>query len=208
MGITKADKESSYTLKLPLLSASYGQMQSPERSGMLTPPFRASASVPFRWEEEPGKPKPCTTLIPFSNPQNQNCLQLPPCRFPPTTTHGVDTSNKARFKSSSFRTGRERDCYGSFPQKEKVFGSWRRALSARREGYVFPSSGDKDGEYSGEGGEESSNIGTANITGIRRVGSFSGLSTPSKPHLWVSIYQGIKQVVPWSKKIKKDGLAG
>ncbi|XVF80247.1 hypothetical protein PTKIN_Ptkin15bG0055800 [Pterospermum kingtungense] len=239
---SKAKNESSYTLKLPLLSASHGQMQmqSPERSEMLTPPFRASASVPFRWEEEPGKPKSSTALTTFSNPidfAHQKSLELPPrllletksAKHPSTVVEGPYMSKSSRFQSYSFRTGSE--CYGSFRHgsctspdqtmqlvlskkgyKEKVLGSMRRALKGRREvggnSYVFPSnSGDRDSECSGEG-EESSSSTSAKITRIRRVGSFPGLSTSNKSHFWASIYQGIKQVVPWSKKVKKDDLVG
>ncbi|XWS46250.1 hypothetical protein CRYUN_Cryun14cG0048400 [Craigia yunnanensis] len=234
---SKAEKESSNTPKLPLLSASHAHMQSPERSGMLTPPLHASASVPFRWEEEPGKPKPCTTLTTFSNPNDfaQKCLELPPRLLldakitklsSPTTVLECPYMGSARSQSSSFRMGSE--CYGSFragscsPEmvqlgtmflskkgyKEKVLGSWRRALKARREGgnsYVFPSSGYRDSECSREG-EESSNT-SVNITRIRRIGSFPSLSR-SKSHFWASIYEGLKQVVPWSKRGKKDGFMG
>ncbi|XVF33146.1 hypothetical protein REPUB_Repub17cG0143200 [Reevesia pubescens] len=123
---SEAEKESSYTPKLPLISASHAiHMQSPERSGMLTPPLHAVASVPFRWEEEPGKPKPCTTLTTFCNPNDfaQKCLELPPRllldhakitpKLPsPTTVLEGPYMGRARFQSSSFRMGSE--CYGSF----------------------------------------------------------------------------------------------
>ncbi|XVF22359.1 hypothetical protein REPUB_Repub12eG0165900 [Reevesia pubescens] len=238
----EAEKESSYTPKLPLLSASHAiQMQSPERSGMLTPPLHASASVPFRWEDEPGKPKICT-LTTLSKPNDfaQKCLELPPrllldhakiTKLPSPTTvlEGPYMGSSARFHSSSFRMGSE--CYGSFrsgscsPEmtqldtmflrkrryKEKGFlGSWRRrTLKARREvggnSCVFPSSGDRDSESSREKGENNST--GVKITKIRRGGSFSSLSHP-KSHFWASIYEGLKQVVPWSKREKKDGFVG
>lgn len=38
-------------------------------------------SVPFKWEEEPGKPRPCTALIALSKPEAK-FLELPPCRMP------------------------------------------------------------------------------------------------------------------------------
>ncbi|XWS35908.1 hypothetical protein CRYUN_Cryun20dG0037100 [Craigia yunnanensis] len=233
---SKAEKESSFTPKLPLVLASHAYMQSPERSGMLTPPLHASVSVPFRGEEEPGKPKPCTTLTTFSNPIDfdQKCLELPPrllldakvTKLPsPTTVLEGPYMGRARFQSSSFRMGSE--CYGSFQagscspemvqlgtrvlskrrSKEKVLGSWRR-MKARREvggnSYVFPSSGDRDSECSREGEESSST--SAKITRIR-TGSFPSLSR-SKSHFWASIYEGLKQVVPWSKREKNDGFMG
>ncbi|KAE8698023.1 auxin response factor 9-like [Hibiscus syriacus] len=122
---SEAEEESSCIPKLPLLSVSHAQLQSPERSGTLTPPFYVSAaSVPFRWEEEPGKPKPCTTLATFSSTPNepaQKCLELPPRLLldakvtklsSPTTVLEGPYMGRARFQSSSFRMGGE--CYGSF----------------------------------------------------------------------------------------------
>ncbi|TYI00111.1 hypothetical protein ES332_A11G111000v1 [Gossypium tomentosum] len=156
---SEEEKESTYTPKLPLFSASHAHMQSPERSGMLTPPLHASASVPFRWEEEPGKPKPCTALTSFTtlNDSAPKCLELPPRLLldakiaklsSPTTVLEGPYTGRPRFQSSSFRMGSE--FYGSFrasPEtlqlgsmvlskrgyKEKGFlGFWRgRSLKAR-----------------------------------------------------------------------------
>ncbi|XP_042504185.1 uncharacterized protein At4g00950 [Macadamia integrifolia] len=71
--------------------------QSPEPSpptGMLTPPLRPPASVPFRWEEAPGKP-----LLPTSTVSAARCLELPP-RLQLTES---STSNK-KLSSTSSRT--------------------------------------------------------------------------------------------------------
>ncbi|KAK8565702.1 hypothetical protein V6N13_020780 [Hibiscus sabdariffa] len=221
---SEAEEESSYIPKLRLLSVSHEQMQSPERSGTLTPPFYVSAaSVPFRWEEEPGKPKPCTTFATFSSTPNepaQKCLELPPRLLldakvtklsSPTTVLEGPYMGRARFQSSSFRIASE--CYGGSgsPEmvqlgtmvlskrgyKEKGFlGSWRKARPRREvsgNSYVFASSGDGDGSNS------------VKITRIRRIGSFPTLSH-SKSHFWESIYEGLMQVVPWSRREKKDRL--
>ncbi|KAK8711361.1 hypothetical protein V6N13_146645 [Hibiscus sabdariffa] len=228
---SEAEEESSYILKLPLLSVSHAQMHSPERSGTLTPPFYVSAaSVPFRWEEEPGKPKPCTTLATFSSTPSESgrkCLELPPRLLldtkvtklsSPTTVLEGPYMGRARFQSSSFRMGSE--CYGSFrsagsasPEmvqpgtmvlskrgyKEKGFlGSWRRTMKARprREvtgnSYVFAASGD--------GGSECNR----HRQGEDSFPSFSH----SKSHFWESVYEGLMQVVPWSKREKKDRFMG
>ncbi|KAL4363707.1 hypothetical protein GQ457_04G030580 [Hibiscus cannabinus] len=217
---SEAEEESSYIPKLRLLSVSHAQMHSPEPSGTLTPPFYVSAaSVPFHWEEEPGKPKPCTP-----NEPAQKCLELPPrllldakvtkLSSPTTVLEGPYMgTGRARFQSSSFRMGSE--CYGSFrstPEmvqlgtmvlskrgyKEKGFlGSWRKARPRREvscNSYVFASSG--DGDRVGEG---------SNSDKITRIGSLPTLSH-SKSHFWESIYQGLMQVVPWSKREKKDRL--
>ncbi|XP_047319343.1 uncharacterized protein LOC124922668 [Impatiens glandulifera] len=55
---------------LPLIS------QSPDNSGTRTPPINTTASVPFRWEQEPGKPHPCTALITFPITTHNKYLQL------------------------------------------------------------------------------------------------------------------------------------
>ncbi|KAL3517310.1 hypothetical protein ACH5RR_024212 [Cinchona calisaya] len=115
---------SNSTPKLSLFSMP-SIMQSPERSGMLTPPLFTSASVPFRWEEEPGKPRPCTTLIPFSN-ESPKCLDLPPNRLflepikisktpsPPTVLEGPYVLGRPKLISSSFRFFGEQQSQGSF----------------------------------------------------------------------------------------------
>ncbi|MBA0769410.1 hypothetical protein Gotri_018144 [Gossypium trilobum] len=249
---SEEEKESSYTPKLPLFSASHAHMQSPQRSGMLTPPLHASASVPFRWEEEPGKPKPSTALTSFTTPNDSapKCLELPPRLLldakiaklsSPTTVLEGPYTGRPRFQSSSFRMGSE--CYGSFrasPEtlqlgsmvlskrgyKEKGFlGFWRgRSLKARPRREVSGNSCVRDSECSRDGDRDRDSSGTTsvNITTIRRIGSFPSLSS-SKSHFWVSfshflhiyirylskqresIYEGLMQVVPWTKKGKKDG---
>ncbi|KAK1374025.1 DUF688 domain-containing protein [Heracleum sosnowskyi] len=71
--------KASSSPKLPLFSAS--PKLSPEPSGLQTPPLQTSASVPFLWEQEPGKPLPCTAII--TVPSHKKCLELPP-RLQPT----------------------------------------------------------------------------------------------------------------------------
>ncbi|CAA0824692.1 Unknown protein [Striga hermonthica] len=43
---------------------------------MLTPPIQPHVSVPFRWEEAPGKPRPAATSE--RRPAAARCLDLPP----------------------------------------------------------------------------------------------------------------------------------
>lgn len=68
-------EEAQTAPKLPLFSIP-APMASPEPSGALTPPIHAMAAVPFRWEEEPGKPRSSSTtaLTKFT----AKCLDLPP----------------------------------------------------------------------------------------------------------------------------------
>ncbi|KAJ7962599.1 DUF688 domain-containing protein [Quillaja saponaria] len=131
---SEAESEPSSIPKLPLLSIQL--MQSPERSGMLTPPLHTSASVPFRWEEEPGKPRPCTALTPFINSTDfvHKCLELPPRLqidanntklASPTTVLDGPYMGRPKIQSSSFRISKE--CYGSFSHErgsKEYYGSF------------------------------------------------------------------------------------
>ncbi|KAM1125606.1 hypothetical protein ACFX1Q_040885 [Malus domestica] len=218
--------------QLPLFSAP--PFHSHEPSGTLTPPLHTSVSVPFRWEEQPGKPRPCTALATVPNPTDfsRKCLELPPRLLleakllSPTTVLEDPYVGRSKFQSSSFRM----ECYGGFsPErggelgalvlrrkgKERGwFDSWgRRVLKGKREvggaGYVFPSSVDGESDGGGSVGGESGKLKTKKkMTGITTVGSFSSLSH-AKPHFWATIKQSLKQAaVPWkSRKFKKDGFA-
>nr|XP_043624685.1 uncharacterized protein At4g00950-like [Erigeron canadensis] len=103
--------------KLPLFSMSLPHISEP--SGMLTPPLQTSASVPFQWEEQPGKPRPCTDLIihpTITRPEKS--LDLPPrlamlessksCS-PTTVLDGPgDLGGKSLFLSASCRFSKEK----------------------------------------------------------------------------------------------------
>ncbi|KAJ1414726.1 hypothetical protein SESBI_18669 [Sesbania bispinosa] len=169
-------EEQSLILRLPLFSVPPMQMQSsPERSGMLTPPLHSSAAVPFRWEQEPGKPRPCNALVTFSNPTDRKCLELPPRLLIPSPTtllQGPYVVNN-RFRSPSFKMSSRYNCYGSFSTDRKPlgalvlikgggfkdtgwFGSWRkRAFKIKREvtggSHVFPSSSERDADTHKQG---------------------------------------------------------
>ncbi|KAE8722108.1 Detected protein of unknown function [Hibiscus syriacus] len=217
--------------RLPLFSSPHAHMEvSPERPGTLTPPLRASASVPFGWEEEPGKPKPCTTVTPFSDDFAGKCLELPPRLLllqeanknnklnSPTAVLDVPYVGRGRLLSSSFRMVKSERYGGSFragsfspenadddddggamvlsKRRNNGFLGSRRRSDVGGKNYVFPSHGEKGEEYS-----------DFSITRMRKKGSFNNLP-PSKSHFWASIYEGLKQVVPWSKREKKDRYTG
>ncbi|XP_027334327.1 uncharacterized protein At4g00950 [Abrus precatorius] len=213
--------------RLPLLNPL--TMHSPERSGMQTPPLHTSVSVPFGWEEEPGKPRPCTALVTFSNP-NPRCLELPPrllidskidnnkLHSPTTVLEGPCVGNNS-YQSPSFRMSE--DCCGSEKGqlgtmilnkgvgiKEKGwFGSWReKGFKVKREAsggsHVFPSSVDKDADHVGD------IVGSHKKERMRKTKRSESFSNPyhAKPRVWTTIYKGLKQVVPWkNKKLKKYG---
>ncbi|KAL4586164.1 hypothetical protein LXL04_010796 [Taraxacum kok-saghyz] len=123
--------------KLQLFSMAVPRL--PEPSGMLTPPLQTSASVPFRWEEQPGKPRPCTDLILASTHHTttvNRCLELPPrltmvesnviTKTPSPTTvldgpgDTASVGGKSLFPSSSFRFAKERRRKG---QRQRSFDS-------------------------------------------------------------------------------------
>ncbi|XP_050235612.1 uncharacterized protein At4g00950 [Mercurialis annua] len=234
--VAEAEAADSCTPRLPLLSKPVVYMQSPQRSGMVTPPLYSSAAVPFRWEEEPGKPRERLTTAGSTSPVelSPKSLELPPRMFlennsskltpsPTTVLDGPYISKSSRFQSSSFRMIR-RERYGSFrgvsfgPERgdqlgdlvlskqgivkdRSLWGSWRwgrRGIKGKRDvggaSYVFPSLSmeDRELEYSNEEEE----VLTSNT-----------LSSHTRSHFWATIYEGLKQVVPWrSRKVKKEGL--
>ncbi|XP_023513857.1 uncharacterized protein LOC111778333 isoform X2 [Cucurbita pepo subsp. pepo] len=174
-------KPNSSITKLPLFSIPHRAMDSPERSGTLTPPIYAAVSVPFRWEEEPGKPRfsnVTTTTNTDTDTVTSPCLELPP--------RLLLMEKVARSEGSSFRMMGSDEMSSLFMKRRGWFGSWRR--SKRDE--VFPSL-----EWEVEASR------------LRRNGSFSSLiRTQIRPHFWVSVCEGLKHVVPsWrGKRLKKD----
>lgn len=88
------------------------------------------------------------------------------------------------------------------------FGSWRRGkkgFKVKRDvtggSHVFPSSVERESGAIQVGGTHNK----VNLSKMKRSGSFSSLSH-GKSRVWTTIYEGLKQVVPWrSKKLRKDG---
>ncbi|KAF8412103.1 hypothetical protein HHK36_000058 [Tetracentron sinense] len=224
---SELESEPSPTPTLSLFSL---PSKSPEPTGMLTPPLRTPASVPFQWEEAPGKPRACTnTLSRPSSARSRRCLELPPRLLltevkvtnmpsPTTVLDGPYVGRSVSYSSFS----RERQRSFSSPERGQLgavicskrdrgyFGSWRKTgLKVNKEvgegSFVFPYSGSGvGGAVDGENGDEIT--AKVKITRIRRSGSFLRLSH-TRSHLWASIYESFKQVVPWrSRKTKKDGV--
>ncbi|KAK6262501.1 hypothetical protein QUC31_008317 [Theobroma cacao] len=217
---SEAECETTSTPKLSLYSF---PSKAKEPSGMKTPPIHTSVSIPFQWEEAPGKPRPCPrtdTTSTQSKPKSARCLELPPRLLAeakvanmPSPTTVLDGPNAGRFVSYtlSFRKG------GSFRipdnnkrlNKEKVifgssrWGSFRKAGRIVQGSFDFSSTPVVDG-----GGGGSSGGGTqVNITRVRRKGSLLSLAQ-ARSHVLASIYESFKQVVPWRRgqeKIKKKG---
>ncbi|KAK3428529.1 hypothetical protein EUGRSUZ_E00045 [Eucalyptus grandis] len=114
--------------ELLLVSVAPKMVESPDRSGMRTPPFYTTAAVPFRWEEEPGKPRPCSALaiVPSPGPGEPysatgKCLELPPRLLSEAIIAKMPASAGGP-QISSFRMGGE--CYGSIRELRRFRKEW------------------------------------------------------------------------------------
>ncbi|KAL1541231.1 hypothetical protein AAHA92_25480 [Salvia divinorum] len=186
---------------------------SPERpSGTATPPLHALASVPFKWEEQPGKPRPCTDII--LRPEPARCLELPPCRItkmpsPTTVLDGPDHLGRPKF--SSFRLFREKQISfdsssgGGSPQSYVTVGkksSGRLKLSRLLGRSLRVRRGGKEADEDSLGFSPSF-AGFETVEGVK-IASFSR-SAPTP--LWATMYEGLKQAITWkrTRKSKKEG---
>ncbi|KAI4319963.1 hypothetical protein MLD38_033494 [Melastoma candidum] len=203
----------------------------PEPPGLLTPPLHLGAAVPFQWEEAPGKPLPCLSRSPHNPPAitggAKRCLDLPPGLLhnnqgaimavtnhvtvpsPTTVLEGPDPCPRKRLTSTwSFRRAgsRERMPFGSTRWAGLSFGY--RVLSDERKdvrGGHNCGSGISLSEFfccdceQDAGGIDDTKV---KITRVRRRRSFLSLS-PRNSHIWASIYDGLKQVVPHSTRRAK-----
>lgn len=188
--------------KLPLLAIT--AMESPDRSGMQTPPIRSSVSVPFRWEEEPGKPRFCfTTPNSKESTAQRKCLELPPRLLlmepkipklpPPITAHRP----KGMFQNQccgSFRFDKRQlgamvlRKRGVLMEKEWFCWLGNRSFGRRGQlgsacGSVFPSSLEK-----GSGSESETEGGSSSRMKLAQThteGSFSSCLVQAKTEFWV-----------------------
>ncbi|XP_030458184.2 uncharacterized protein At4g00950-like [Syzygium oleosum] len=204
------------TPKLSLLSLPNHRR---DPSDMPDPPLQTSISIPFEWEEVPGKPKRPND---WSKPR---VIASPPCLEPPPRLWDEDKFTNTPSPTSvldgpcmgrrSAQTFSFRKIGGSFRSPEKrgkreakervsIFGSMRWGILREKVDAVegiseFSSSfrgarsgGDGDGD--GNGGDCYSHADTR-----RRRGGFIGRSQ-SKSHLWATLCENFKQVVPWRRK--------
>ncbi|KAK4418499.1 hypothetical protein Salat_2262700 [Sesamum alatum] len=233
-------REASFsTLKLPILhkaaaAAATMGMDSPQRpsdSGISTPPLQTPASVPFKWEEEPGKPRLFSTTpqpqVPSNTNTNTKCLELPPACSrmlfidnidgPPTKTPSptsvLDGPYKVvgRPKFSSFRFFRE----GHKDSVDVLFGSNKGSGTGGKQkarGRFFGklrSGGKKVVDVEVFSSSEERILGGVGRK-MARHGSFSGVVDPhatnnkSSSRIWGTIYQGLKQVVQWKSSRKPN----
>lgn len=211
------------TPKLSLFSLPRKALEPP---GTLTPPLHSKVvSVPFKWEEAPGKPRPCGHAAPEQNPEPKpaaasGCLDLPPrllndaarVAAAPSSTAAHDGPNHVgralsfRRLGGSFRS--PESCSKRDIRERVTFGSTRWGFHGKeRSSRVVEGSPGISfsvlfgGGGGGGGGEES--VTKVKITRVSRRRSFFTLSQ-TKSHLWASIYGGLKQVVPWRRSQDKQ----
>ncbi|XP_071723704.1 uncharacterized protein At4g00950-like [Rutidosis leptorrhynchoides] len=190
-----------------------------QTSGMLTPPINRSVSIPFKWEEAPGKPRPRSTEP--SNPTNYNvarCLELPPrlskITSMPSPTTVLDGPYVGRSLSQRVSFGKMvGGSFGVLPtegngnRREVGFGSGRWVIKKsdkeeeKEKGSFdfsrFPVTDYVDyGRHDGDGGDGTN----VKIMKMRRKASFIRFPT-TKSHLMANMYKSFKQVVaPWRRK--------
>ncbi|KAL1353043.1 hypothetical protein HN51_016984 [Arachis hypogaea] len=164
------------------------------------PPRTVPVSVPFQWEEAPGKPRPCHASSESNNKGSDvaRALELPP-RLSTTNTKVSKTMSMPSpttvlegpyvMRATSFTTPFRN-------QKE----SWNaNFVSSRWSGNNKNNGVESEGTFDFSSWTEDEN-GTVKITRIRRKGSFS----QAKSQLWSSIYQSVKQVVPWRRRHERQ----
>ncbi|XP_047963651.1 uncharacterized protein At4g00950-like isoform X2 [Salvia hispanica] len=188
------DKAEDY-LDLPKLTLSKLPHCKPSPQHMQTPPLRPLVSIPFHWEEAPGRPRGRDATPPSS----KRCLELPPrllqeegkVTMTPSPTTVLDGPYVGRSLCTfSFRKGpvlgREdgKRNWGSF-REERRCGEGSMDFSQSL-GDIFRSEDDD---------------GSVKITRVRRRKSFFRLSTfnSNSKYLWGDIYASFKQVVPWRR---------
>ncbi|XP_059433843.1 uncharacterized protein LOC132166981 [Corylus avellana] len=179
-----------------------------------TPPCRTTASVPFQWEEAPGKPRPCTTTTTTteSKPRSSRPLELPPRLLRetkntdmPSPTTVLDGPYVGRSLSHRFSfTSSEGGGLGKRVAREKGlefvsmrWGSFRKSTKDVLVGaFDFSSRVVDDG---GGGGNTA-----VKITRVKRKGSLLSLSH-KRSHFLASVYETFKQAVPWRRRQERLG---
>ncbi|XP_021729188.1 uncharacterized protein LOC110696211 [Chenopodium quinoa] len=78
MGPKLGDQLASTPPKLSLTNLPSLKGIAPESPWTLTPPLHPMASIPFKWEEAPGKPRFTNSSSPCKKPKSVRCLELPP----------------------------------------------------------------------------------------------------------------------------------
>ncbi|KAJ0102873.1 hypothetical protein Patl1_05184 [Pistacia atlantica] len=199
------------TPKLSLFSFPMSKGQEPP--GMLTPPVNIPASIPFQWEEAPGKPRNSCVTQSKPKPASARCLELPPrllCETkminipsPTTVLDGPDVGRSLSY-TLSFRRG------GSLRRENKeglLFWSSRWGSFKKNKVNVGGRNSDILDSSAASGGGDGGSDGGAKvkITRVRKrsVSFLSLKSHTSSSHMWTSICESFKQAVPWRRRQDK-----
>ncbi|XP_050386746.1 uncharacterized protein At4g00950-like [Argentina anserina] len=189
--------------------------QPPEPAGMLTPPRLTSVSVPFQWEEAPGKPRH-SGVGDGAEPKAKcaRSLELPPrllvndakvtnMSSPTTVFDGPEVGRTLSF-SYALRIPSKEIKGGGTGGGSARFGSTRwsgfRKNKEAGEGKFVLLSTDNGGDRT-----------KVKITRVRRKASFFNGTHQSRSHMWASIYESLKQVVSWRRrqdKLRKSSTVG
>ncbi|KAM7268852.1 hypothetical protein ACFE04_011018 [Oxalis oulophora] len=197
---------------------------------MLTPPVHTSASIPFQWEEAPGKPKPSrhsnnNNTIPCQKPIAARSLELPPrlsniTNMPSPTTvldgpdrHNINKvvprrpstlSNSLSFRKmggGSFRVLPENNNNKSSGFGSSRWGNVKKQEDGSRVSFDFSMFPAGDIDDT----RSDSGVGDGENVKIvkmrrRRRLSLFRFST-TKSHVMANLYESIKQVVvPWRRR--------
>ncbi|KDP25769.1 hypothetical protein JCGZ_23924 [Jatropha curcas] len=209
-----SDFEKSPAPKLSFLSLPNKPQDPP---GLLTPPIHTLASVPFQWEEAPGKPRLSNTHHHQPPPKSKTarCLELPPrllneakvnnVSSPTTVLDGPYLSSQSnsltRSSSLSFRNGKSFSNLDNLSRRSNKgrgifwssrWGSFRGNHKEVIEGSIDLSSSACNGH---DGGGSSGGDTKVKVTRVRRKFSFFSFSS-TRSHSWTNIYESFKQVVP------------
>ncbi|KAL1206702.1 hypothetical protein V5N11_027261 [Cardamine amara subsp. amara] len=212
------------TPKLPLFSYHNRAYETP---GLATPPVNIAGSVPFQWEEAPGKPRRSSVKKPARSNQKGvvRCLELPPrlllpgesCKpttaNEPSPTTVLDGPYDLRRRSLSLPRSaavirKLRGVPAPAPANKKRWGSFGKCKEVSEGIFDFSRFRD-DGcdcrrDWAGGGGGRGEFAGDGGpkvrLYKIKSKGSFFNLSHTTKSDFWARVYEGFKQVIPWRRK--------
>ncbi|XP_054788413.1 uncharacterized protein At4g00950-like isoform X2 [Prosopis cineraria] len=167
---------------------------------MKTPPLHVAVSVPFQWEEAPGKPKHRPAE---SKPKTARALELPPrllfseakVSSVPSPTNVLDGPYIGRvmsFASSNDRRASKDHWNGNFGSSR-----WRSFKRNREEGEEVMEGSFDFSDCTADGRATEVKI---SRVGMRRRGSFLGNVSNTRSHFWASVCDSLKQVVPWRRR--------
>ncbi|KAL7147330.1 hypothetical protein ABFS83_06G100300 [Erythranthe nasuta] len=180
---------------------------------MQTPPLRPSVSIPFHWEEAPGKPRSTVAAASSSPPSRCSTLDLPP-RLTPHDDDEDDDDAKITVMSSPTDVldgpyvGRSLSlaCTFSFRKGPVVRPSKRGGGARNFDSGRWASFSDEEGKFVKGSFDFSHSLGdffrreeNVKTTRVRRRRSMFNLSA-IKSNSWANICASIKQAaVPWRR---------